>query len=224
MGILRHPLSRTEPGIEYDPFNFKNRIDEVTRAVRWHRIAPAFPVGTTKVTLDDNVLMDTWRFRKYDSWATWLEGKEVLQTAPARVARGLSLPEVTIPDAGPAPYVIASRNPNGAVAVATLHRISPGRGAYYPLADVTVDVPDMFAPIGIFGKYRSLTLRFPADPSQYKIYAQDLAADTATNITKKVTHSAGKITLSGDLIEKIGLAAASPGDLSEPALVLKIIK
>jgi hypothetical protein len=30
--------------------------------------------------------------------------------------------------------------------------------------------------------------------------------------------------LSGDLIKKIGLAAASPGDLSEPALVLKIIK
>ncbi len=224
MGILRHPLSRTEPGIEYDPFNFKNRIDEVTRAVRWHRIAPAFPVGATKVTLDDNVLMDTWRFRKYDSWATWLEGKEVLQTAPARVARGLPLPDVTTPDAGPAPYVIASRNPNGAVAVATLHRISPGRAAYYPLADVTIDVPEMHVPIGIFGRYRSLTLKFPHDPGQYKIYAQDLAADTATNITKKVTHSAGKITLSGTLIEKIGLAAASPGDLSEPALVLKIVK
>ena len=224
MGILRHPLWRNEPGIEYDPFNFKNRIDEVTRAVRWHRIAPAFPVGSCKVTLDDNVLMDTWRFRKYDSWATWLEGREVLQTAPARVARGLPLPEVTIPDAGPAPYVIASRNPNGAVAVATLHRVSPGRGAYYPLADVTVDVPHISAPVGIFGRYRSLTLKFPADLGPCRIYAQDLAGDRAADITTEVNLGRSSITLPGRLIENIGLADASPGDLSEPALVLKIIK
>jgi len=225
MGILRHPLSRDNPpGIEYDPFNFRKRIDEVTRAVRWHRIAPAFPVGSTKVILDDNVLLDTWRFRKYDCWATWLEGKEVLQTAPARVARGLPLPEVTIPDAGPLPYVIASRNLNGAVAIATLPRISTGAGGYFPLADVTLEVPELNVPIGVFGKYRSLTLKFPQDLGTCKIYAQDLAGDKPIDITDKVKRKPNEITLPGRLIDEVGLSAATPGDLSEPALVLVVRK
>ena len=225
MGVLRHPLWRDNPpGIEYDPFNFRKRIDEVTRAVRWHRIAPAFPVGTTKVLQDSERLIDTWQFRKYDSWATWLEGREVLQTAPARVARGMPLPQVTVSDAGPAPFVLSSRNPNGAVAVATLPRISTGAGSYFPLADVTIEVPDIDAPIGIFGRYRSLTLKLPAELDKCRILAQDLAGDEAIDITDKVKCKGKAITLCGKLIKQVGLSAATPGDLSEPALVLAIKK
>jgi len=225
MGILRHPLWRDElPDFQYDPSNFRKRIDEVTRAVRWHRIAPAFAVGKTENLLDKDVLIDTWRFRHGDSWATWMDGRESLQIAPARVARGMPLPEVTVPDKGPAPYVIASRHPNGAVSVATLPRISPGRGAYFPLADVSIEIANSASPIGIFGRYKSLTLNLPAELSTPRVLAQDLAADSAIDVTGKVKLEGNKIILSGKLIEKLGLAAASTNDLSEPGLVLVIKK
>lgn len=225
MGILRHPLWRDEPpGIEYDPFDYRKRIDEVTRAVHWHRIAPAFAVGKTENLLDENVLIDTWKFRKGDSWATWLDDKEVLQTAPARVSRGMPLPGVSVPDAGPAPFVFSSRHPNGAVSVATLPRISTGRGAYFPLADVSIEIADAAVPVGIFGRYHSLTLNLTEEPGECRIWAQDLAADKATDITDKVKFEANRITLCGHLIEQIGLSAATPNDLSEPGLVLVIKK
>ena len=225
MGIMRHPLWRDEPeGIQYDPFDYRKRIDEVTRAVRWHRIAPAFPVGETENFLDENVLIDTWRFRHGDSWAIWMDGRESLQTAPARVARGMPLPMVSVPDGGPAPYVIASRHPNGAVCVATLARISSGRGIYFPLADVSIEIADANAAVGIFGRYKSLTLNFPAEPGKTRVLAQDLAGDTALDITDEVKLEGKSITLCGKLISKVGLFAASPGDLSEAGLVLVIKK
>jgi hypothetical protein len=225
MGILRHPLWRDEPpNIQYDPFKYRKRIDEVTRAVRWQRIAPAFPVGKTENLLDKDVLIDTWKFRHGDSWATWMDGREALQTAPARVARGMPLPDVSVPDRGPAPYIIASRHPNGATSVATLPRISTGKGIYFPFADVSIDIADASAPIGIFGRYRSLTLKLPEEPGKCQIWAQDLAADEAIDITEKVKCKEKEITLSGELISKIGLSAAAENDLSEPALVLIIKK
>ncbi|MHC4158529.1 MAG: hypothetical protein ACYSSO_05555 [Planctomycetota bacterium] len=225
MGILRHPLWRDElPDFQYDPFKFRKRIDEVTRAVRWHRIAPAFAVGKTENLLDKDVLIDTWRLRHGDSWATWMDGRESLQTAPARVARNMPLPDVIAPNKGPAPYVIASRHPNGATSVAALPRISTGAGPYFPLADVSIEIADSAAPIGIFGRYKSLTLKLPAEPGSCRIFAQDLAADSALDITDSVKVEGNAITLCGKLINGLGLAAASPGDLSEPALVLAIKK
>jgi hypothetical protein len=221
-GILRHPLWRDElPNFQYDPFKFRKKIDAVTRAVRWHRIAPAFPIGKTENLLDKNVLIDTWSFRHGDSWATWMDGRETLQTAPARVARGMPLPDVDS-GRGPAPYVICSHNPSGAISVATLPRISTGKGPYLPLVDVSIEVGDGKSPIGIFGKYRSLTLKLTEDPGDCKIMAQDLAGDRAIDITAKVKREGKTITLSGELIDEVGLSAASPGDLSEPGLVLAI--
>jgi hypothetical protein len=221
-GILRHPLWRDEPpDFQYDPFKFRKKIDAVTRAVRWHRIAPAFPVGKTENILDKNVLIDTWSFRHGDSWATWMDNRETLQTAPARVARGMPLPEFSL-NRGPAPYVICSRNPSGAISVATLPRISTGKGPYLPLVDVSIEVGDGKSPIGVFGKYRSLTLKLTEDTGDCKILAQDLAGDEAIDITDKVKRDGKIITLSGELIDQVGLSAASPGDLSDPGLVLAI--
>jgi hypothetical protein len=211
------------PDFQYDPSKFRRRIDEVARAVRWHRIAPAFPLGQTKVLLDKDVLIDTWRFRHGDSWATWMDGRETLQTAPARVARGLPLPQVDS-GRGPAPYVIASRNPNGAVSVATLPRISTGKGIYFPLVDVSIEIADATAPVGIFGRYRSLTLNLTEDLGKCSILAQDLAGDRAVDITNQVELQGKKIIVPGSLIGQVGLSAATPNDLSEPAIVLVIKK
>jgi hypothetical protein len=40
-GAMRHPDWRDVPGTEYDPYLWRKRSDEVLRAARWQRIAPA---------------------------------------------------------------------------------------------------------------------------------------------------------------------------------------
>jgi len=224
IGVLRHPDMIEIAGYEYDPFNFKYRIDELVRAVRWHRIAPAFGAGLTENILDTVMLTDSWKFQNGDAWATWVTGRKVIQIAPARVARGMPFPEVYCDNAPP--YVICSVHPDGAVAVGTLPRISAEKKIYYPLADIAIHLQDINSLIGIFGRYRSLTIIFPdnADLKSEKIYGQDLAGESAIEITGKVKLQSGKIIIPGEVIDMIGLSAATEGDLSEPGMVLKIMQ
>ena len=219
-GILRHPLWLPRPGSDYDPAQFHRRIDEVTRAVRWQRLAPAFGVKEAATILDDRVLFDKWLFREGDCWAWWVAGQEIIQGAPARVARGMPLPAVLTE--GEPPFVVSSRHPNGAVAVATLTRTLTGEGIFLPLSDVTIEVGAGKASTGIFGRYRSLTLNLAAPLGSRRVWAQDLAGEEAINITDKISATEKRIVLTGELIDQIGLSAAMLGDLSYPGLVVKI--
>ena len=54
------------------------------------------------------------------------------------------------------------------------------------------------------------------------VWAQDLASDVATDITERLTFDGDRLTITGALIEEIGLSAAAPGDLSDPGLVMVI--
>ena len=224
VGILRHPDDIELPGYAYDPFHFKHRIDEVTRTVRWHHIAPACGAGLTENILDTAMLADSWTFQSGDAWATWVTGKVVTQIAPARVSRGMPLPGVRCE--GEPPYVLCSRYPGGAVAVGSLPRVSAGRKIYYPLAEVTIHLENITDPIGVFGRFKSLTIIYPGDSGRAaeKIYGQDLAGESAIEITGMTDLQPGQITIPGAVIDKVGLSAASEGDLSEPGMVLKIIQ
>ena len=91
-------------------------------------------------------------------------------------------------------------------------------------ADVTMQISSAKGPIGIFGHYRSLTLQCAAPIGQALILAQDLAGDQAEDITSQVVIKANTLIFPGIMIEKVGLRAASPGDLSDPGLVLVIRK
>lgn len=218
-GIMRHPLWQDIPGKAYDPYQVRRRIDETVRAVRWQRIAPAVSVNATQVKLDQKILLDHWRFRPGQTWASWLIGKPVVQGAPARIARGMDLPDVSL--SGEPPFVVASRHPNGAVAVATLPRIQTGKGIHLPLARVSLDIGDAARPVGIFGRYRTLKLRLSRELVQRRVWAQDLAGNKATDVTAEVQKQGTSIILKGDLINRVGLAASSPDDVSNPGLVLK---
>ncbi len=221
MGIMRHPrwMSGKDLGIEYDPRNFRQRIDEVTRAVRWQRIAPAFAAGGTRVSLDAKRLDDSWVFAKGETWADWVIGQRIIQGAPARVSRGMKLVEVSGSDA---PFAISSRNPNGAVSVATLPRLDSNRGFFFPLADVALDLDTTGDPLGVFGRYRTLTLRLPQKGAQLRIVAQDLAGDSAEDITGMVEIRGNEIVIPGDVIDRVGRSAGEPGDVSDPGLVLRM--
>ncbi|HYN04818.1 MAG TPA: hypothetical protein VE359_20370 [Vicinamibacteria bacterium] len=212
MGIMRYPIP-AKPG-------FEPRADEVTRAVRWQRLAPAFAVGAAATAVSDRVLVDRWRFAKGDSWATWLEGQELPQGAPAVSARGLPLPRVAAD--GEPPFVVASRHPSGATAVATLPRRLVGRGEFMPLADVTVEVVDASQPVGVFGEYRTLTLALAAGRRVTRVLAQDLAADRTVDVTGRVALQAGSVTIPGAVIAEVGRSAQTPGDFSRPGLVLRL--
>jgi hypothetical protein len=221
MGIMRHPQWKTEKdlGTEYDPRDFRLRIDEVIRAVRWQRIAPAFAAGGTVVSLDGKRLDDTWVFKKGETWADWVTGKKIVQGAPARVSRGMKLAAVS---GGDAPFVISSRNPNGAVSVATLPRLEANRGFYFPLADVSLDLDTTSGPVGVFGHYKTLTLRIPHTASRLRILAQDLAGDTAQDITGIVEIRGNEIVIPGEVIDRVGTSAGEPGDVSDPGLVIRM--
>jgi hypothetical protein len=222
LGILRHPGMICPDGMNYDPFQFRYRVDEVLRAVRWHRIAPAWSAGLGEVFLDSSRLKDSWYFSKGEAWATWVTGREVVQTASARVSRGLPLPEVE--SDGDPPFVICSKHPSGAISVGTLPRISSAAGIYYPLADVTLFVDDPYVPIGIFGRYRSLKLVFdiPVRPARIRIVGQDLASEKAIELTGRIEIKPTHLIISGALISETGLSGSTEGDLSEPGMVLRI--
>ena len=221
-GAMRHPLWNERPTMNYDPYNIKKRNDEVVRAARWQRISPPFGIGKSKAYIDTKILSDKWFFEKGETWCDAVLNKEIIQSAPAIISRGMPLPEVKTD--GIPPFVVSSQNPNGTVAIATLPRAIEGKRISVPLADICLDINDSTSPIGVFGYYRSLTLKLPVRPDNNRIYAQDLAGDEAVDITEKVRYDSNKIIIPGDLIKEIGTSSAEKGDISDPGLVLNIRK
>lgn len=211
LGIMRVPVR-----VPYTHWQWP-RIDEAVRAVRWQRIAPAFGVSSTSVAVDPVVLSDT-ALIPTSHWYQAVQGLTISQQAPARVSRGMPLP--TVDGASDLPYVVASQHPNGAVAVATLPRATAHTERTTPLAHVGVQIHDLAAPIGIFGQYRTLTLRLAQPRSGRRIWAQDLAADEAVDITDLVGDDEQTVLLPGELLHRLGTHAQTPDDPSEPGLVL----
>jgi hypothetical protein len=215
IGIMRHPAFMDAPGHDYDPLRVKNQMDAVVRAVKWQRISPAFQVGSAQVNLDTAYNSDYWSFKPGETWAKWMYGKTVLQAAPARVSRGMDLPEVK---GDTLPYVISSRFPNGNYAVATLFRTDTVKGFVYPLADVIINC-DNAGKIGVFGNFKSLKINFAGNGFK-QVFAQDLAGNKAIEITDLVKIKDNSILLDGELIKVTGTSAASKGDVSEPGVLL----
>ncbi|MCL4794115.1 MAG: hypothetical protein KJZ84_06115 [Bryobacteraceae bacterium] len=219
LGLERHPGWMDPHALGYNPRESHRRIGEVARAVRWQRMAPPFPVGLGGTVLDRERLTDSWQFREGEIPAAWVTGYPVRQSAPARVARNMPLPQASGPDRA---FVIASLHPNDSVAVATLPRVTIDGGYSYPLADVTVTLEALRPLVGIFGRYRSLTLRTPALGTAPRLIAQDLAGDEPQDITDLVMVTATEVVIPGDVIHRVGLSAGSSGDISDPGMVLRL--
>lgn len=226
MGVMRHPIHGKRPEPDADlffngPRQTKKRLDEVVRALRWQRIAPPFSLGTGTVSIDTEILTDTWTFARTQTWQADLLGATVRQGAPARIARNLALPEVS--GAGEKPFVFASRFPNGAVTIAAQERTQVGNAWYMPHCDITLTVGDAPGPFGIFGNPGSVTLVFDKQIRGKRVIAQDLAADTAMDISHSVRIEGNRMYIAGDTIRAEGLRHASSGDLSAPGLVIALL-
>jgi hypothetical protein len=227
IGIMRHEFNGNLPnGLQDYAFppvgrDLKSRLDEVTRCVMWHRIAAPFGISKTGFYVDTTLLHDYWLMGDRESWMKGHgKGYKNAFQAPAIITRGLDRPLVTMEKGDTLkPFILASRYPNGAIAIASVGR-TIGRQYITPRADVVLKVNGLDKPFGIFGHYKTLTIRSDRPTRYSHIYAQDLAGNTPTEITSQVIHMGNKFILPGTLIDKIGLSAASKGDKSEPGLVL----
>ncbi len=229
-GVMRHPMKGNLPDGNPDPSfpnlhrNIKTKIDEVTRAARWHRIAPAFAVNGSQTHISKTNLKDTWLVKnqteEIEAWWKYVDGDIIEKSAPSAICRGIEIPTV-LPDAeNDIPFIVAAKNPNGAVSIATLGR-TLGRVWKTPRCKVSLQADDASI-FGIFGEYESLEIHTSALQTGSRILAQDLLSDTAFDITDEVNLANGKIKLTGELISAVGTFAKSTEDTSEPGLVLKI--
>ena len=228
IGIMRHPFAGALPDGKQDfafppvGHNYKKCLDELVRAVRWHRIAEPFGVDGD-YHADSLILTDSWEYRERESWRGERKpGDLILGSAPATVSRRMPLPIVEDTSSS-RPFIVASTYPNGAVAIAALGR-ALGREYVAKEVAVTIDGRDWHAPLGIFGNFESVTIRFPSAPEKnMKVYAQDLAGETPVDITREVRIEGNSMTISKETIQRVGLMNATEGDLSAPGLVIKVM-
>ena len=223
MGVLRHPLRGLRPAPDLDlfcngPRQPKRRMDEVDRALLWHRIAPPLPVGVGTFERSDEILTDAWTFSREQTWSSKLVGQTVHQGAPAVIARGMRLPRVV--SAGEKPFVFASRSPNGAAAIGVQERTRPDQAWYMPACTVTADFGDAPGPYGIFGCVAKLTLTLAPPRGATRLLAQDLLGIESVDLTSRLRPDRRTLDLAEDDLRSIGLKAATSGDLSSPGLVL----
>ena len=226
MGIMRYPLTGLRLGEDVDlffngPRQAKKRMDEVVRAIRWQRIAPPFSPGLSSVNRSNEILTDTWRFERGQTWQTELIGATVRQGAPAIISRNIGLPEVRAK--GDKPFVFATRFPNGAVAIGAQERTQVGNAWYMPAAEVILDVSDAPGPFGVFGYFDELTLILDRSLQGKRVLAQDLAGDEAHDISNQVQVHGTSLRVPGKTIREVGLQKATAGDLSAPGLVIAIV-
>lgn len=234
MGIMRHPHSGAFVNGKKDMSfpevhrNLKTKICEITRAVNWHKIAPAYAFDGKDLNVSETTLCDTWSFENIEEEieAWWLgnpaicgEIKDNILTkkAPAIISRNTELPTAIPDDEGNIPFIVAAQNPNGTYSVATLGR-TMGRKYHIPKCDITVSSGNSEL-IGVFGEYNNLIIK--TDITDVKsVLIQDLADDNSYDITELVTIEKGKVVIRGSLISKVGTLSQPQNDTSEPGVVI----
>ena len=234
MGIMRHPYSGDFMNGKKDMSfpdvhrNLKTKMCEVTRAVRWHRIAPAFGADNENVQVSEKTLTDNWIFENMENeledwWLVHPFTKDdikdggFIKSAPAALSRGCALPEIKPDENGDIPYCVAAKNPNGAFSIVTLGR-TRGRDYRIPLCNVAVQTGKSRI-FGIFGEYKTLTIKTEYENIS-RVLMQDLASDTALDITELVLVKNGEVTVNGEIIKDICALHQPEGDTSEPGVVV----
>ena len=200
--------------------DYNRRIDEVIRAVRWHRIAEPFGVNDdVKIGFEQE--KDYWVKEKGDEGS---KDKVNSPDCPMFVSRGMNLPTISESYNDQQPRILASKYPNGYYAVVTVGRQLEHTHVFNEVS-VNIEVDNLENPIGIFGIYKQLTIKTQrkVNPIKCKVYAQDLKSlDSPDDITSKVILEEDNLVIPGSVINEIGLSLAKGGDKSDPGLVLLV--
>ena len=234
IGVMRHPYVGALPNGQQDTYfadygdgsrKLKNRLNEIVRAVRWHRIAMPF---THK---HDQWHASSDKLQESGNGKTW--------EAPARMSRRLPLPVITESGAqsDKRPYLLASLYDNDCAALAIINRNIGGQYQQQKV-DVSFEPLRWDRKVGIFGYCKTVTLKFqqglPA--GSFKVLAQDLATDESpTEIAFTRLSDGQSIRIDGFVLENLCKGHDYPysevqreagkdyTDLSDPAVVLLIV-
>ena len=215
-GVMRHPLRGLRPGGDLDwafpetADNAKRRMDEAARMVRWQELMPPFGAMDEPVEIDARLLEDEHFFLPGETWLAAQIGKSLVQRAPARISRGMALPEIRCD--GEPPFAAAACHGDCAAA-ALLPRTVKGR--FMPLAELELALPHPVTHLAVFGRCRSLRV---SGLGQCRAVARDLLGGEAVPVEVRD----GVLALSGAQACAIGLSAAAPGDLSEPGILITL--
>ncbi len=217
IGIMRNQL-RNRSGKP-----FCRNTTETIRAVRWlTAFAPPYPIGIGETRFGKYILTDFCHFDGRNCWISSYGDRDIPQGAPALVARNCHLPGIEyLTDEKP--YVVLSMHPNEAVSLAVLPRFSEKTGRHTPPVKITIRQHIHNPVTGVFGYLEELTIIYDAALSGKRIMVQDLADDTAEDITDKCVIADTYFTVSGSILSNIGTKANAPDDASEPGVVITLV-
>ncbi len=195
---------------------------ENIRSVNWLScFAPPVPVCDVSFKCSDEVLFDVCNFVNLNTWISRFGDRDIKQGAPSVIALNDELPDIEYLE-DEKPYVLSNRHKNGAFAIAVLPRFKQDEGFYTPSVNLNISQKvDM--PIGIFGEVNEVNVEFDSSVEGKKIFAQDLASESAVDITTECVINESTVKINGALINKIGKSQNIYGDESKPGLVIKVI-
>lgn len=201
IGVMRHELEKKRKYLLLPP----RLVSETVCALRWQRIAPPFAARRGSLEVSEERLKDVWHCPKRPKglWPDVSEG-DYYVTAPASIARNMPLPEVEAD--GDKPYVLCSVHPdNGALCVAVTPRTFGENIDRTPLASIGVKGASADCPVGIFGRFASLAVEFNEKVEGRRVFAQSLLSDTARDMTSSVCLSDHRLTISGEVMLRVGM-------------------
>lgn len=217
VGVMRHDFEKKRKYLPLPP----RLVSESVCTLRWQRIAPPFAANQGELHISDERLKDVWRCPKRadNFWPNVSEG-DYYVTAPAAVSRNMPLPVVTAE--GEKPYVVCSIHPDtGALCAAATPRTFVDGIDVTPLADISLQGRSPSVPIGLFGRFRSLSIVFREPAEGRRVFAQSLLSGAAREVTDQIGLSGNCLNVPGDLMLRIG----EPEDAASgiPAIVLQMV-
>lgn len=160
-------------GVMRSKFTQNQRMDEVTAAIRWHAITPAFAGGA--ILTSTECKEDSFYFDESATWYSPAHGKTVVQSAPCIVARNAPLPTVT---GEHLPYVLLSKSPDGNYGIGAIPVSSDVKSTEPPCVSFAMDAGEF---LGIFGWFEQVSVTLKAPPK--KAYIQSLVRGEARELT-----------------------------------------
>lgn len=202
MGIINvedNPLIAAALGMTMGIMRHKNKpaYNDVVNALIWQRTAPPFRFIPEDFQCSDTLICDKYKFNTDPTVWPYLGNQTIEQYAPSVISANAPLADIVCEDEY-TPFVLNSKNKVTNAYTVAIIPINKDNKKYTPLADISVCNADADAPVGIFGKFKTLTIKFNQKIDGRKIYLQNMTDTSAEDITDAVEIGENKITIFGD--------------------------
>lgn len=191
-----------------------DRLDEVTAAVAWQKIAPPFQGGACLTS--EEILFDDYTFADGETWFSVAHGKTIKQGAPMAIARNVVLPTISAGATGEKPFVVSALHPNGNFSIGILPRTIHGKNGYVG-GEIDVSLHTCPAHIAVFGKADKIVLHLDGAKKIRNVFVRSLPDDEEKE-TAFSTHGQD-VVIEREWIEKTWQSK----DKSSPAFLFRLL-